>query len=62
MGEVMKKTWTQPEDSLKALDSQGARVALEQNGCLRIQFFKILFGVAFCHHLDFVGICYKVNL
>ena len=56
----MKKTWTQLEDTTKTLDSQGARVALEQNGYLRIKFFKILFGAAFCHHL--VGIGYEVNL
>lgn len=60
MGEVMKKTWTQLEDTTKTLDSQGARMALEQNGYLRIKFFKILFGAAFCHHL--VGIGYEVNL
>lgn len=54
----MTEIWNQPEDSMKALDRQRARVEQEQSGCFRIKFsLKILLGVAFCHHLVLVGVC-----
>lgn len=56
--DIMTEIWTQPEDSMKALDLQRVRVEQEQSGCFRIKFsLKILLGVAFCHHLVLVGVC-----